>query len=276
MLPDFIVIGPAKAGSRWIYECLREHPSICMAKNAKGSRFFERYYDRGIEWYEHFFESCNNDLIKGEVDETYISCPETAERIYRHLPDVKLITCLRNPIDRTFSAYLYFSRMGIINEPFETALDKYRKILISDTLYYDHLSNYLKYFPKDNILVMLFDDLEKNPARFIKNIYSFLGIDEAFEPSVLHARINVAKEPRSRLLNKIAIKTSLLLRKWDMLGLYYRVRNSKLLQKILFSRSYGKNYPSMSDSIRKRLQEEYRSQISGLSDLIGRDLTNWK
>lgn len=276
MLPDFIVIGPAKAGSRWIYECLREHPSICMAKNTKGTRFFERYYGRGIKWYEHFFESCGHQLVKGEVDETYISCPEAAERIYRHIPEIKLITCLRNPIERTFSAYLYFSRMGIINEPFESAMDKYRKILISDSLYYDHLSNYLKYFPKENILIMLYDDLEKDSVQFIEKIYCFLGIDTTFEPSLLHKRVNEAKEPRSRLLNKLAIKTSLLLRKWDMLGPYYKIRNSLLLQKIMFSKAYGRNYPTMSDSDRKRLQDEYRDQIIGLSGLIERDLTHWK
>ena len=276
MLPDFIVIGPAKAGSRWIYECLRNHPSICMAKNAKGSRFFERYYHRGIGWYENFFKSCDNTHIKGEVDETYISCPEAAERIYRHLPDIKLITCLRNPIDRTFSAYLYFFRMGIINESFETALDRYRKILISDSLNYDHLSNYLKYFPAENILIMLFDDLEKDSVQFIKKIYSFLGIDVTFEPLVLHTRVNVAKKPRSRFLNKISIKTSLLLRKWDMLGPYYKIRNSKLLQKILFSKSYEENYPSMPTSTRKRLLKEYTNQINRLSDLIKRDLSHWK
>ena len=276
MLPDFIVIGPAKAGSRWIYECLREHPSICLAKNAKGSRFFEKYYHRGIDWYEGFFESCHNGLKIGEVDETYISCPETPERIFHHLPNIKLITCLRNPIDRTFSAYLYFHRMGLINESFETALDNYRKILISDTLYYDHLQRYLKFFSAENILILLFDELEQDPAQLIVKIYRFLGIDETYKPSVLHSRVNVAKEPRSRFLNKIAIKTSLLLRKWDMLGPYYRARNSRLLQKLLFGKTYGKEYPKMSDSAKSRLQDEYRSQISGLSNLLKTDLTHWK
>lgn len=275
MLPDFIVIGPAKAGSRWIYECLREHPAVCMAKNAKGTRFFEKYYHNGIEWYEQFFDY-DNDLIKGEVDETYISCPESAERIHSHIPDVKLIACLRNPIERTFSAYLYFSRMGLINEPFETALDKHRKILISDSLYYDHLSNYLKYFPSENILVLWFDDLKGNPDKLIEKIYGFLGIDETFEPSSLHKKVNEAKKPRSRFLNKIAIKISLRLRKWNMLGFYYKVRNSKLLQKALFSKSYGKEYPSMSEATRKRLQSEYVDQIAGLSDLTGKDLSHWQ
>lgn len=276
MLPDFIVIGPAKAGSRWIYECLRDHPSICMAKNAKGSRFFERYYHRGIGWYENFFKSCDNTHIKGEVDETYISCPEAAERIYRHISDIKLITCLRNPINRTFSAYLYFYRMGIINESFETALVRYRKILISDSLYYDHLYNYLNYFSPDQILIMLFDDLVKNPEQFIEKVYRFLNIDVTFKPSVLNTRVNVAKKPRSRFLNKISIKTSLLLRKGDMLGPYYKIRNSKLLQKILFSKSYEENYPSMSTSTRRRLLEEYSNQIKGLSYLIKRDLSHWE
>lgn len=276
MLPDFIVMCPAKTGSRWIYECLREHPSIGMAKNVKGTRFFEKYYNRGIEWYERFFEYCDNNSIKGEVDETYFACPEAPERMYHHIPDIKLITCLRNPIDRTFSAYLYFHRLGVMNESFETSLDKYRNVLVSDSFYYDNLSNYLKYFPADNILIVLMDDLKKDPVQFIENIYSFLGIDTTFKPSALHTKVHEGGEPRSKLLNKIAIMSSRLLRKWDMLGPFYKARNSKLLMKILFSRPYGEHYPSMSDSARKRLQEEYRSQISGLSDLIKRDLSHWK
>jgi len=276
MLPDFIVIGPAKAGSRWIYECLREHPGICMAKNTKGTRFFEKYYNKGIEWYESFFKSCGSHMVKGEVDETYISWPESAERISRHIPNVKLIVCLRNPIERTFSAYLQFFRMGLIKESFETALDKHRKILISDSLYYDHLSNYLKYFPAENILVMWFDNLKEDPAKFIKKVYSFLGIDATFEPSILYKGINVAKKPRSRFVNKIAIKTSLQLRKWDLLGSYYKIRNSKLLQRILFSKDYGKEYPSMSEAARNRLRSEYADQIAKLSDLTGKDLSHWQ
>jgi len=275
MLPNFIVIGPAKAGSRWIYECLREHPAVSMAKNAKGTRFFEKFYHKGIEWYEQFFDY-DNDLLKGEVDETYISCPESAQRIHSHIPNAKLIACLRNPIERTFSAYLYFSRMGLINEPFETALDNHRKVLISDSLYYDHLSNYLKYFPSENILIMWFDDLKENPGEFIEKVYSFLGIDQIFQPSSLHKRINEAKKPRSRFVNKIAIKISLKLRKWDMLGPYYKIRNSKLLQRILFSKDYGKEYPSMSEAARNRLRNEYADQIAKLSDLTGKDLSHWQ
>ncbi len=276
MLPDFMVIGPAKAGSRWIYECLREHPSICLAKNVKGTRFFEKYYHKGIGWYESFFETCDNTLVRGEVDETYISCPEAPGRIHQHIPDIKMITCLRNPMERTFSAYLYFHRMGIINEPFETALDHFRKILISDTLYYDHLTNYLKYFPAENILILLFDDLKKNPDRFIKNIYHFIGVDETFKPAAINKKINVAKAPRSRIINKLAIKTSLLLRKWDLLWPYYKARNSRFLQKILFSKEVGDDYPSMSEGSILRLQDEYGNQIKGVSELIGKDLTHWE
>ena len=276
MLPDFIVICPAKTGSRWIYECLREHPSIGMAKNAKGSRFFEKYYNRGIEWYKRFFEYSDNSLIKGEVDETYFACPEAPERMYRHIPDIKLITCLRNPIDRTFSAYLYFQRLGIMNESFETALDKYRNVLVLDSYYYDNLSNYLNYFSTDQILITMFADLKEDPEQFIEKICGFLGIDTTFKPSVLHTKVHEGGEPRSKLLNKIVITTSRLLRKLDMLGPFYKARNSKLVMKILFSRSFKEHYPSMSDSTRKRLQEEYRSQIRGLSDLIKRDLSHWE
>lgn len=278
MLPDFIVACPCKTGSRWIYESLREHPSISMAKNAKGTRFFEKFYDRGIGWYENFFNRSSDNQVMGEVDETYFSCLQAPERMHSHIPNVKLICCLRNPIERTFSAYLYFHRLGVLDMSFEESLcqDKFIDALISDSMYFDQLSNYLKYFPSEQISIILFDDLQNEPAEFVKKIYAFLGVDDSFEPDILHTKVHEATAPRSRFLNKVALRVSRVLRDWNMLGPFYKARNSKLVQKIMFSKAYGKGYPTMSDDIRKNLQDRYADQIKGVSELIKKDLSHWK
>lgn len=275
MLPDFIGIGAARAGSRWTYMCLREHPSVSLARNAKGSRFFERYYDRGLGWYEKFFEGCEPGRVRGEIDETYISCPEAPERIARDLPRVRLFCCLRNPIERAFSAYLYFRRMGFIREPLETALVNYRKILIDDALYHDQLTGYLKHVPRERLLVLLFDDLQKDPAGFIRSVYGFIGVDPAFQPTILHEKVNEGGAPRSWLLNRCGILLARFLRDVDMLGPYYRLRNSRLVQTLMFAKAYGRERPEFPEAARQRLREAFKGQIEGLSGLLNRDLSLW-
>jgi len=97
-LPDFICVGPGKTGTNTLHHCLKEHPSICMAEGVKGARFFDTFYSRGIEWYASLFNYCCDGAVKGEITETYFYKDPVPERIHRHLPDVKIIVILRNPI----------------------------------------------------------------------------------------------------------------------------------------------------------------------------------
>ncbi len=103
---DFIGIGAAKAASTWIFTCLNEHPEIC-SDSRKETNFFSRYYNykKGIKYYYSLFSHCSEDKIKGEFSPTYISSPQAPYLIYKHFPEVKLIACLRNPVDRAYSEY---------------------------------------------------------------------------------------------------------------------------------------------------------------------------
>ncbi len=58
-LPNFIVIGPGKTGTTWLYRgALAAHPDVCLAHHTKETVFFADFYDRGLGWYEKFFEGC--------------------------------------------------------------------------------------------------------------------------------------------------------------------------------------------------------------------------
>lgn len=275
-MPDFIMVSPGKTATNTLFECLREHPSICMAKHVKGTRFFNKLYGKGIEWYAELFAHCPAHSVKGEVDETYFYTEDVPERIYQYIPDVKIITCLRNPIERAFSAYMQFLKFGLISGTFEEAIEKHRDIFISNNFYYNHLTRYLQYFSRENVLVMLFDDFKKDRRSFIQNLYVFLGVNDSFVPKSLDIKMNPASQPRFKVINKIAFHTAWLFRKLDVLPLFDVARKSNFVKKMLFSKEYGDDYPEMSPATRKLLQDIFQNQIENLGSLIERNLQGWK
>ena len=64
--PDFIYIGPDKAGSSWLHEVLLEHPQVFLTP-AKGLYFFDRYYDRGLPWYVSQFDAARDRSRSSEA-----------------------------------------------------------------------------------------------------------------------------------------------------------------------------------------------------------------
>lgn len=106
--PDFIGIGVMKAATTWIFQCLVEHPDIC-GSSKKEIHFFDRpeNYKKGLEYYKAFFNNCSHDKVKGEYTPRYIFSKDAPELIYKNFLDVKIIACLRNPVDRAASHYKF-------------------------------------------------------------------------------------------------------------------------------------------------------------------------
>jgi len=158
---------------------------------------------------------------------------------------------------------------------FDNAVRKHGN-LISDNLYYTHLMRYLDYFPAENVLVTLYDDLQSDQAAFIRNIYTFLGVDPAFEPNMLGVRSNPSSLPRFKIINRAAFCAAWLLRFLDMRSLFERAKQSEFIRRLLFKKSRDDDFLKMSDESRKYLQEAFRAEIAKLSDHLGRNLDSWK
>ena len=175
MKPNFLFIGPGKAGSTWLFRILLQHPE-CYVPKCKDIYFFDRYYEWGMDWYLSFFSGVNSGVKAiGELSHDYIYSVSAAERIASDLPGVKLIACLRQPIDRTFSQYLHMARNGVACIPFDQALERFPD-LIDKSLYYKHLVEYFKRFQRSQISVLFFDDLKFNPKDFAKKVFSLLNL----------------------------------------------------------------------------------------------------
>src|SRR6266508_5585214 len=155
----FVVIGPGKAGTTWMYSLLKAHPEVCVAA-AKGTMFFDANYHRGVGWYHRFYDACDGQAAVGEVCNSYIFSEEAPARMHTYNPALKLVTSLRNPIDRAFSNYLFWLRNAQVTGSFEDTVLARPELLVQG-LYAMHLERYLGHFPARQLLVLAFDDLKR-------------------------------------------------------------------------------------------------------------------
>ena len=272
IFPNFLFIGPDKTGSSWMYEILAAHPQ-CFVPVIKDLYFFDRYYDRGLDWYLAFFEPAPDDAIAiGELSHDYLFSPAAAQRIEADLPDVRLMTCLRNPIDRSFSHYLYLVRSGLTKQSFEQALEAFPE-LIDNSLYGRHLQTYLDLFPRERILALQFDDLKRDSRAFAETMFNFLGLP--YLPDLpYNEQVRPASRPRSHALARIAKQGANFARDLGLARLVGILKDSPPA-KVLY-RPYGKEEkPRMTQETRKRLADVFADDIETLEGLLNHNFKHW-
>ncbi len=195
--PSFLGLGVEKAATSWIFACLYEHPQICIP--IKEIDFFSdnEKWEKGISFYQQIFqERCPNTNIRGEFSTSYFYHPAVAGRIHQYLPEVKLLVCLRNPVDRAYSNY----RNDIMAGTIPKSMDFKKALKIKDYYtrqghYKKQFLEYYKYFPKEQFYIMIYEDIAADPQAFIRNLFRFLRVDENFIPASLTKRINVSRTP---------------------------------------------------------------------------------
>ncbi|HEX3674046.1 MAG TPA: sulfotransferase domain-containing protein [Rhizomicrobium sp.] len=274
-LPNFLGIGPGKTGTTWLYQCLAAHPQICLARHTKETVFFADYYDRGMGWYEKFFEGCESAPAIGEISNTYFFTPEAPARIAGHLPKVKLIVFLRNPVDRVQSLYLFRLRNGLVKGSLDEVLAA-DPSMIAQNFFDEHLARWLALFPREQVFVALFDDLKRDPAGLLRNIYDFLGVDPDFVPPTTTERVLEASAPRNAGMFHVLKRFALWLRRNDFHRLLTWAKTNPLVMKTLTRPVGAGDKSQMPAETRARLMAIYRPHIARTAELIGRDLSGWR
>lgn len=285
-LPNFMIIGVAKAGTTSLYHYLDQHPQVFMCP-IKGTNFFGyedardwRWKDEGdppllrhfqvttFEAYEAMFAIAPNKIAIGEASPQYIRCPTAAQRIYECIPDVQLIASLRNPADRAFSGFLMRTRRG------EAVKSVYEELTpeashVKEGFYYKRLKRYFDTFPKRQIKVCIFEEFKKDPAKVVVDLFDFLGVDTNFVPDI-STRYNPARVPKNRLLNRVffdptLVRAAKLVLPESLQRLVKRVRQQNL-----------KTPPKFPADLRAELLDFYREDILKLEVLLDRDLSIWR
>lgn len=282
MLPNFLIIGTQKAATSWLAKCLGEHPDIFMVEE-KEVYFFNHRFERGSAWYEAHFGHWAGEAMIGEATPGYINHPDAPGRIQATLGDeVKLIASLRHPVDRAYSAFWQHMRQGCIpaNADFRAVFqhdDQLGLRIRGD--YFTHLSRYLEYFPRDNLRVLIYEEIKKHPLKAISDCLDFLGVDSQFVPDTLRSRVNRGTDLRwfhgqaAALRRAIVAKTDLLP---QSLREPLRAVGRRAFEHLVLKRlPKQKKYVPLDEELRRELLSDFMPGIIRLEGLLNKDLSIW-
>lgn len=305
VMPNMLIIGAQKSGTTALYHYLRQHPDVFMSP-VKEPNFFAfentpvRFYDadgrlspitatavKDLDAYLELFKEWDGQKAIGEASPHYLYLKGTAQRIHRHIPNVKLIAILRNPIDRAYSAYLHARRAN--REPlsnfFDALLQEESRIRSSHGyiyhytragFYYQQLVEYYETFSCDQLRVVIYDDFEKNPGSVLRDLYKFLEIDDAFASDVSQ-RHNKSGLPKNVILHQLYRYVG------TRRGLYRHIPDTLrtmlptgAIREITAKMSGHNLYkPPLDGKCLDHLKRTFEDDIRNLQTLLGRDLSSW-
>jgi hypothetical protein len=196
-LPHFLVLGSGHAGTSWLHDNLNRHPD-CFLPEQKETHYFSREFERRpLRYYASLFEA-GKDKIRGEATPVYtLLKPDRIRFIRSILPDVRLIIIVRNPVDRAWSACcrvitrvaehlgttfdeiddaeIYgFLRHEWAYRP-ERGLAGYYEPGLLQGEYTRAIDKWLLFYPDEQLLVCFFDEMKKDPKRFLSSICAHIG-----------------------------------------------------------------------------------------------------
>ncbi len=289
-LPDFIVVGAAKAGTTALYWYLADHPQVFMSRVKETNYFAFGLDERGhllygdpelhhfpittLDAYERSFEGAGDARAVGEASPIYLECPQSATRIRDTVPDARILCGLRDPIDRAYSDYqMYLRSRGRRFDPAReltpsAAWARPDSHWMQISMYHEALRRYFDVFPREGIFVFLFDDLKADQVGLVRDIYRFLGTDDGFVPD-FGTPHNVGGMPASMLLERVLTNDSLrrAVDPWipQRAADWARRTRTRNLRRA----------PRLPSELGKELRERFREDIGQTAELIGRDLSFW-
>lgn len=295
-IPDFFIVGAPKSGTTALNDFLQQHPDIYMAKKELhyfGSDLGVVQKKLTLSDYLSFFDKASKNQIKGEASVWYLYSQKAANEIKVFNPKAKIIILLRKPTEMIPSLHSQFIFNGDETEKkleiaFEDDLERYktntanptlsfknRPTLIGSAMYYQQVRQYLNIFEEDKVHIILYDELKNNFSETYKQLLTFLDISNDFIPQ--QAKINSRKRVKNMKLHQInnnPLKRKKL--KWIAhIAIPSKNIRHRLMEKIDRINIKEIQTDEISPLLKEKIIALTKTDIEKLSDLIGKDLSNW-
>lgn len=284
-LPNFLVVGTARAGTTSMHSYLSQHPEIFMSK-VKEPKFFcfeggipawkgygdsqavERYRFTKLDDYASLFEGSETARAVGESTPWYLYSEKAAQRIRHYVPNAKLIVILRNPVFRALSNYQMNRKTG--REPLDSFYDALmlEEERIQDSWswtfhyakrgrYAEQLQVYYKYFHSDQIHILSFDDFVERPQETVQACFAFLGVESEYvvDTSTRHHSSHRDDEWRGWLA------------KLKLFGHSGRGKAHKPDEEL---------EATIDNAAKRYLEDYFRDDLEDLQSLVRFDVSKWK
>jgi len=233
--------------------------------------------------YDRLFRDAGPELRTGDISVLYLYTARTPELIRGCLPDARIAMVLRHPVDRAYSHFLYTyagppeevrtafresveRELGLPETPFTSGTHLLR---LSD--YGRQIDRYLERFPREQLLVGLYDDLDADPAEFLRDLCEFIGADPTFtfDTGVTYNGSSVGSGAR-RTLARVAGRAAPTVK---------RVLPSSVAGRLGHLRARFRRAgeaPPLGADFRVELARHFEPSIARVEELTGRDLAHWR
>ena len=295
-MPYFFIVGHSKCGTTALYEMLRRHPQICMP--LKEPRFFSpelrsRFVRLGpgalpvtLDEYLALFAKAGPQQLAGEASPQYLRSLTAASRIAEAQPQARIIAVFREP-----ASFLRSFHLQAVHNHVETVTDFRRAMGLEEArragrriprlsqapqalLYSDHvryteqLRRYHDVFPREQVLVLIYDDLRNDNEGTVRRVLRFLDVDDSVpvEP-VQTGRLPAVRSPA---LYRLSTGASMVRRRVSRSG-GEGGGGSERWQRVIY-----KPAPAPDEEFMLELRRRFQPQVLALSEYLGRDLvTEW-
>jgi hypothetical protein len=283
---DIAIIGVQKAATTSLHRYMGLHPDVLTHERLEFAFFVDddEFADGYDKAYSKYFTNrqIEKKLLIKNVGIIYWE--DALKRLQEHNPDARLILVLRNPVDRAYSAFQYAKMMGFekantfeeaINQDLHAIKDK----IIRGTVdylgrgdYADQLTMLFKYFPENQVKVLLQEDLQRDPTSVLKSCFAFCGLDDGFTPDFTK-KFNESGRSRIPLVMQLLKRTRVVRKKISFL------LPTSIRQKLLggIERMNRQDYKPEPIKLETRdfLIRYYQEKNIQLGQLLKRDLSEW-
>ncbi|NQY95629.1 MAG: sulfotransferase [Henriciella sp.] len=295
-LPDFLVIGAARAGTTALHGFLRQHPGIFMPARKEPNFFAYEGEELACEGpgadyinnsivdpsaYSALFAEAPADARLGEASPLYLYSERAPGRIKHHIPGAKMIVILRNPVDQAYSHFMYATKQCIENvSDFDKALTLERMRLDQGwqplfgysqfPRYGEQLARYFELFPRDQFLIKRYEDYQADPDAFLRAVYEFIGVDPDFVPTKSD-KVNAGGVPKNQAFQDFLMKPNPVTK---AVGLVVP-QETRLKIRDWMARKNMNAPETLSSNARAMLLERLSDDIRALETLLDWDLSAW-
>lgn len=280
--PRGYIIGAQKAGTTTLAFLLDQHPGITLS-TPKEPDFFTRHWPNGLDWYRGCFGGDAGFLI--DASTSYSMAPDRAaaapdraasgddfeplagvpERIRSLRPDARFVYILRNPVERTYSAYWHSVRAGEEKRPLAQVLQD-GAYYLQPSRYHFQIARYLEHFDIEAFHFIRFDTLTADPVAAARGCLAFFGVTPADFAFVLEAPKNQSFQyNRLGRLMRVAVGSEQRLK-----AVAQTVRNvvPDALHPLIKS-AVSKGIPEITDADRRLLEDYFAAENDKLEQLTG-------